>query len=63
MNRIVVEDGDIHYKNVKLLKRCLTENGKIIPSRLTGLTYSQQRMMALAVKQARVLALIPYQIT
>jgi len=60
---IVVDNSEIHYKNIKLLKRSLTENGKIIPARLTKLTCCQQRRMALAVKQARFLALIPYQVS
>ena len=59
---IVVDDSEIHYQNIKLLKRSLTENGKIMPSRLTRLTCCQQRRMALAIKQARFLALLPYQV-
>jgi len=60
---IVVEDAEIDYKNIKLLKRSLTENGKIIPARLTRLSCCQQRRMALAIKQARFLALLPYQVS
>jgi small subunit ribosomal protein S18 len=63
MSRFNVEDIDIDYKNIKLLKRCLTENGKIIPARLTRLNCCQQRRMAMAVKRARFLALIPYTVS
>ena len=51
---------DIDYKNVELLKRFITESGKIIPSRITGAKASQQRQVARAVRLARFLALIPY---
>lgn len=60
MSRFIVDDADIHYKNVKLLKRHLTENGKIIPGRLTRLSCGQQRKMSQAIKHARFLALLPY---
>jgi small subunit ribosomal protein S18 len=63
MSRFNVSDVDIDYKNIKLLKRCLTENGKIIPSRLTRLNCCQQRAMAVAIKRARFLALIPYTVS
>ena len=63
MSRFNVSDVDIDYKNIKLLKRCLTENGKIIPSRLTRLNCCQQRAMAMAIKRARFLALIPYTVS
>ena len=60
MSRFVIEDADIHYKNIKLLKRHLTENGKMIPGRLTRLSCGQQRRMAKSIKHARFLALLPY---
>lgn len=63
MSRLTIEDSEINYKNLKLLKRCLTEGGKIVPARLTGLSRSQQRLMEQAIKQARFLALIPYSIS
>jgi small subunit ribosomal protein S18 len=63
MNYLIVEDNsEIDYKNLKLLKRCLTDGGKIIPARLTGLSRHQQALMARAVKQARILALLPYSV-
>lgn len=60
MSRYQVEDAEINYKNVRLLKRHTTENGKIIPGRMTRLSAAQQRKMALAIKRARFLALLPY---
>ncbi len=50
----------IDYKQIDLLKNYITEAGKIIPGRVTGTTVQNQRKIALAVKQARFLALIPY---
>jgi small subunit ribosomal protein S18 len=51
---------DIDYKDAKLLRSYLTETGKIIPRRISGNTASQQRKLALAIKRARQLALLPY---
>lgn len=53
-------DGFVDYKDLDTLKAFLTESGRIIPARLSGLTSRQQRSLALAVKRARFLALIPY---
>lgn len=50
----------IDYKNIDLLKLFITEQGKILPRRATGVTAQQQRKIAKAVKRARVLALIPF---
>jgi len=48
------------YKDPARLKRFLTERGKILPRRITGLSAKQQRQIALAIKRARHLALLPY---
>jgi small subunit ribosomal protein S18 len=48
------------YKDVGLLRKFIMENGKIIPSRITGTKAKYQRMLTNAVKLARYLALIPY---
>ena len=48
------------YKNVNLLKKFITETGKIIPARVTGITSSNQRKITRYIKIARFLALIPY---
>jgi small subunit ribosomal protein S18 len=50
----------IDYKDPKLLRSFLSETGKILPRRITGNTARQQREIALAVKRARHLALLPY---
>ena len=50
----------IDYKNINLLKRYTTEKGKILPSRVTQVCTKKQRNLALAVKRARFLALLPY---
>ena len=50
----------IDYKDTDPLKRFLTEGGKILPRRLTGLSAKQQRQLTLAIKRARHLALLPY---
>ena len=48
----------INYKNVKLLKRYMSENGKILPSRITNVSQKKQRELSLSIKRARNLALI-----
>ncbi len=51
---------DIDYKDAKVLRGFLTETGKIIPRRISGNGAAQQRKLALAIKRARHLALLPY---
>ena len=51
---------EIDYKDIELLKKFITETGKIIPSRITGTRAKYQRVLAIAIKRARFLALIPY---
>ena len=48
----------IDYKNIKLLKKYITENGKILPSRITSVSQKKQRELSLSIKRARNLALI-----
>ena len=48
----------IDYKNIKLLKRYVSENGKILPSRITNVSQKKQRELALSIKRARSLALL-----
>ena len=48
----------IDYKNIKLLKRYISENGKILPSRITNVSQKKQRELSLSIKRARNLALI-----
>ena len=51
---------EVDYKQVDLLKDFITENGQIIPARITGTKAHYQRQLAVAVKRARFLALLPY---
>ena len=51
---------DIDYKDVNLLRKFIMENGKIVPSRITGTKASYQRKLAKAIKLARFIALLPY---
>ena len=48
----------IDYKNIKLLKNYVSENGKILPSRVTSVSQKKQRELSLSIKRARNLALI-----
>lgn len=50
----------IDYKDVDLLRKYITERGKILPRRITGLTAKQQRDLTQAIKRARLLALLPF---
>lgn len=50
----------IDYKDVDLLRKFVTERGKILPRRITGLTSQQQRELTLAIKRARIVALLPF---
>ena len=53
-------DKIIDYKNLGYIKKYISEAGKLIPSRVSGLNASEQRQMNKAIKIARFLALIPY---
>ncbi len=50
----------IDYKDVELLKKFISANGKIIPRRVTGTNAKYQRMLATAIKRSRQMALLPY---
>ena len=50
----------IDYKDLATLKQYITETGKIVPSRITGTKSFYQRQLAVAIKRARFLALLPY---
>jgi small subunit ribosomal protein S18 len=50
----------IDYKDTRLLARFVNEQGKILPSRITGISSKMQRQMTEAIKRARHLALMPY---
>ena len=48
----------VDYKNIKLLKRYISENGKILPSSITSVSQKKQRELSLSIKRARNLALL-----
>lgn len=59
--RFTAEGVDsIDYKDLDTLKQYVGENGKIVPSRITGTEARYQRQLATAIKRARYLALLPY---
>lgn len=51
---------EIDYKDLDTLKNYITETGKIVPSRITGTSAKYQRQLAVAIKRARYIALLPY---
>ena len=50
----------IDYKDVNRLKKFITEGGKIIPRRMSGTCAAHQRLLATAIKRARITALLPF---
>lgn len=50
----------VDYKNVDLLKRFISERGKILPRRVTGTSAKNQRKVANAIKRARIMGLLPF---
>lgn len=50
----------IDYKDIDLLKRFISERGKILPRRVTGTSAKNQRKLTAAVKRARIMALLPF---
>ena len=51
---------NLHYRDADTLRRFITERGKILPRRITGTCPKHQRRLAVAIKQARSLALLPF---
>jgi small subunit ribosomal protein S18 len=54
------EKMKIDYKDADTLRRFITERGKILPGRITGTCSKHQRSLALAIKRARIIALLPF---
>ena len=54
------KNSDISYKDVALLKKYVSESGKILPRRITGNCAKHQRALTVAIKRARHIALMPY---
>ena len=57
---IKVSADQIDYKDTEFLGNFVTETGKIVPSRITGIDFKTQRKISEAIKRARYLALLPY---
>ncbi len=55
-----IKATEIDYKDVEILQKFITERGKILPRRITGITQRHQNMLALAIKRARYMALLPF---
>jgi len=61
INKSGKEDGyQVDYKDLKLLSDYISETGKIVPSRITGVSAKQQRQICAAIKHARHIALLPF---
>ena len=58
----VLEPGikEIDFKDVRLLSRFVTERGRILPRKITGLNSKQQKVVARAIKRARQMSLLPF---
>nr|QVV96088.1 ribosomal protein S18 [Cynanchum thesioides]UTA96900.1 ribosomal protein S18 [Cynanchum rostellatum]UWI54528.1 ribosomal protein S18 [Cynanchum rostellatum]WHN64000.1 ribosomal protein S18 [Cynanchum rostellatum] len=56
-----IQSGDrIDYRNMSLISRFISEQGKILSRRVNKLTLKQQRLITIAIKQARILSLLPF---
>ena len=53
--------SDIDYKDVDKLKKFVTEKGKILPRRQTGTCAKHQRQLTVAIRRARIMALLPFE--
>ena len=51
---------EIDYKDIAKLKKYVTEKGKILPRRMTGVCSKHQRLLSTAIKRARLVALLPF---
>jgi small subunit ribosomal protein S18 len=58
--KFCVQKLKIDYKDVDTLRRFITERGKILPRRITGTCAKHQRALAVAIKQARIIAMLPF---
>ena len=59
-NFCVDKATSVDYKDVVKLRKYITERGKIMPRRMSGVCTKHQRILAIAIKRARIVALLPY---
>lgn len=57
---VAAKMGGIDYKDIETLRQFITERGKILPRRITGVSYYYQKLLKKAIKQARHMALLPF---
>jgi len=57
---VAAKIDDIDYKDIETLKQFITERGKILPRRITGVSYFYQKVLKKAIKRARHMALLPF---
>ena len=53
-------EEELNYKNLKLLKKYISDSAKILPTRITNVSHTKQKALVREIKKARVLALLPY---
>ena len=58
-NRMLKADQQVDYRDYEVLRKFMTERGKILPARNTGVNASQQRAVKRAIRRARVMGLLP----
>ena len=54
------DNQDLNYKDIDAIRKFITDQGKILSRRSTGLTAKQQKQLSKAIKKARILALLPF---
>nr|YP_009589180.1 30S ribosomal protein S18 [Corallina ferreyrae]QBL75696.1 30S ribosomal protein S18 [Corallina ferreyrae] len=59
-NNILFYNESLDYKDIDILTQYITEQGKILPKRITGLSNKQQKRLTKNIKRARILSLIPF---
>ena len=59
-NIAIKPNEQLDYKDIDLLRKFITDQGKILPKRSTGLTVQQQKQVTRCIKKARILALLPF---
>ncbi|MBI3508158.1 MAG: 30S ribosomal protein S18 [Chlamydiia bacterium] len=57
---VLAKTENIDYKDLETLKQFITERGKIMPRRITGVSYFYQKLLKKAIKRARYMALLPF---